>query len=72
MKIFGQLSADFCHTTENSRRGKNENRCEMYKNEKCTCTACKSSVFHCRKYADLWCRYANMLPTLNDVNAVEM
>ena len=26
--------------------GKNENKCKMYKNEKCTCKACKSVVFH--------------------------
>ena len=31
-----------------SRRGKNENVCETYKNEKCTCKACKTTVFHCQ------------------------
>ena len=38
------------HTTAKqviSRHGKNENVCEMSKNEKCTCKACKSNVFHC-------------------------
>ena len=29
-----------------SRRGKNEKVCEMCKNEKCTCRACKTIVFH--------------------------
>ena len=28
--------------------GKNENVCEMSKNEKCTCKACKTIVFHCQ------------------------
>ena len=28
------------------RRGKNEKVCEMSKNEKCTCRACKTIVFH--------------------------
>ena len=31
-----------------SRRKKNENVCGMSKNEKCTCKACKSIVFHCQ------------------------
>ena len=31
-----------------SRRRKNENVCEMSKNENCTCKACKSIVFHCQ------------------------
>ena len=29
-----------------SRRGKNENVCEMSKNEKCTCKVCKAIAFH--------------------------
>ena len=29
-----------------SRPGKNENVCEMSKNDKCTCKACKTAVFH--------------------------
>ena len=29
--------------------GKNENGCDMYKNEKCTCKVCKITLF---KYAD--------------------
>ena len=29
-----------------SRRGKNENVCEMSKNEKCTCKVCKTIAFH--------------------------
>ena len=39
------------HTTEKqviSRRGKNENVCEMSRNEKYTCKACKTIVFHCQ------------------------
>ena len=31
-----------------SRRGKNENVYKMSKNEKCTCKACKNTVFHCQ------------------------
>ena len=31
-----------------SRRGKHENVCEMSKNEKRTCKACKTIVFHCQ------------------------
>ena len=37
------------HTTAKqviSRRRKNENVCEMSKNENCTCKACKTIVFH--------------------------
>ena len=34
-----------------SCHGKNENSCEMYRNEKCTCTACERDVV---KYANLW------------------
>ena len=30
-----------------SRHGKNENFCEMFKNEKCTCKAC-NTIFHCK------------------------
>ena len=45
--------AHVVHTTAKqviSRRGKNENAdvCEMSKNEKCTCKACKTIVFHCQ------------------------
>ena len=41
--------AHVVHTTAKqviSRRRKNENVCEMSKNEKCTCKACKNTVFH--------------------------
>ena len=31
-----------------SRRRKNENVDKMSKNEKCTCKACKNTVFHCQ------------------------
>ena len=31
-----------------SRRRKNENVFKMPKDEKCTCKACKNSVFHCQ------------------------
>ena len=31
-----------------SRRRKNENVLKMSKNEKCTCKACKCTVFHCQ------------------------
>ena len=31
-----------------SRRRKNENVVKMSKDEKCTCKACKSIVFHCQ------------------------
>ena len=42
-----------------SRRGKNENVCEMYKNEECPCKACKTIVFHCQI-----CKFvAFLLPT---------
>ena len=43
--------ADVVHSTAKqviSRRRKNENVCEMPKNEKCTCRACKTTVFHCQ------------------------
>ena len=49
------------HATANqviSRRGKNENVCEMSKNGKCTCKACKIIAFSV-KYANLrhsYCR----------------
>ena len=42
--------AQVVHTTAKqviSRRGKNENSCEMSKTEKCTCKACKTTVFRC-------------------------
>ena len=41
------------HTTAKqviSRRRKNENVYKMSKNEKCTCKACKNTVFHCQIY----------------------
>ena len=41
--------AQVVHTTTKqiiSRRGKNENVCEMFKNDKCTCKACRTIVFH--------------------------
>ena len=41
----------FCDTPRTpyiSRRRKNENVCEMSKNENCTCKACKNTVFHCQ------------------------
>ena len=31
-----------------SRRRKNENVFKMSKDEKCTCKACKNTVFHCK------------------------
>ena len=43
--------ADVVHTTAKqviSRRRKNENVYKMSKNEKCTCKACKNTVFHCQ------------------------
>ena len=43
--------AHVVHTTARqviSRRGKNENVYKMSKNEKCTCKACKNTVFHCQ------------------------
>ena len=43
--------AHVVHTTAKlviSRRGKNENVCEMSKDEICTCKACKNAVFHCQ------------------------
>ena len=43
--------AHVVHTTAKrviSRRRKNENVCEMSKDEKCTCKACKDTVLHCQ------------------------
>ena len=43
--------AHVVHTTAKqviSRRRKNENVYKMSKNEKCTCKACKNTVFHCQ------------------------
>ena len=43
--------AHVVHTTAKqviSRRGKNENVYKMSKNEKCTCKACKNTVFYCQ------------------------
>ena len=50
--------AHVVHTTAKQviwRRGKNENVCEMFMKEKCTCKACKSVVFHCQicKFCDI-------------------
>ena len=45
------------HTTTKqiiSRRGKNENVCEMFKNDKCTCKACRTIVFHRQICKFLW------------------
>ena len=44
---------NICHhmltsTTQLSRRGKNENVCQMFKNKKCTCKASKTIVFLCQ------------------------
>ena len=52
-KIDHRLSsrAHVVHTAANqviSRPGKNEKVCEISKNEKCTCRACKTIVFHCQ------------------------
>ena len=43
---FRLLGANGFHIKAN--RGKNENVCQMSKNEKCTCKACKTNVFHCK------------------------
>ena len=48
-----QLSsyANIVHTTAKqaiSRRRKNENVYKMSKDQKCTCKACKNTVFHCQ------------------------
>ena len=43
--------AHVVHTTAKqviSRRGKNENVCQMSKIEKCTCKACKTIGLHCQ------------------------
>ena len=43
--------AHVVHTTAKqviSRRRKNENVFKMSKDEKCTCKACKNTVFHCQ------------------------
>mgnify|MGYP000034810819 FL=1 len=43
--------AHVVNTTEKqviSRRRKNENVCNILKNEKCTCKACKTSGLHCQ------------------------
>ena len=43
--------AHVVHTTAKQvilRRRKNENVYKMSKNEKCTCKACKNTVFHCQ------------------------
>ena len=51
--------ADVVHTTAKqviSRRRKNENVFKMLKDEKCTCKACKTIVFHCKK-----CKFVGFL-----------
>ena len=43
--------AHVVHTTAEkviSRRRKNENVFKMSKEEKCTCKACKDTIFHCK------------------------
>ena len=48
--------AHVVHTTAKkviSRHRKNEDVFKMSKDEKCTCKACKNTVFHCQ-YANLW------------------
>ena len=45
------LSSYVIHSTAKqviTRRRKNENVYEMWKNENCTCKACKNIVFHCQ------------------------
>ena len=49
--------AHVVHTTAKqviSRRRKNENVYKMSKNEKCTCKACKNTVFHCQLCKFVW------------------
>ena len=41
-----------------SRRRKNENVFKMSKDEKCTCKACKTTVFHCQR-----CKFVGFLLT---------
>ena len=52
--------AHVVHTPEKqviSRRRKNENVYKMSKDEKCTCKACKNTVFHCQicKFVGFFC-----------------
>ena len=59
-----QLSsyAHVVHTTAKqviSRRRKNENVFKMSKDEKCTCKACKNTVFHCQ----IWKFVGFLLPS---------
>ena len=51
--------AHVVHTTAKqviSRRRKNENVYKVSKNEKCTCKACKNTVFHCQL-----CKFVGLL-----------
>ena len=51
LKICHHNYAHVVHTTAEqviSRRRKNENVFKMSKDEKCTCKACKNTVFHCQ------------------------
>ena len=55
---------------EISRRRKNENVYKMSKNEKCTCKACKNTVFHCQicKFVGFllpWSSWLLKLPTIH-------
>ena len=44
-----------------SRRRKNENVFKMSKVEKCTCKACKNTVFHCQKIKNARAKRAKIL-----------
>ena len=51
LNIYLSSYAHVVHTTAKqviSRRRKNENVFKMSKDEKCTCKACKNTVFHCQ------------------------
>ena len=43
-----------------SHPGKNENVCEMSKNDKCTCKSCETAVFHCQI-----CKFVTFLLSLS-------
>ena len=56
-----------------SRRRKNENVLKMSKDEKCTCKACKNTVFHCQicKFVGFLLPSSSwllMLPSIHDDN----
>ena len=42
------LSTELKKTQVISRRRKNDTVFKMFRNEKCTCKACKTTVFHCQ------------------------